>query len=116
MKQYKVPVGGQQVTVRLVKGNHKVFGGDACYGMTLKDKNLVYFSKGSAQGLFEDAYAHELMGHVAFHVAGIDVMLQESLKDGVDAHTFEEEVIRKLVLVWHPFLNHHKFQFPKIEE
>lgn len=116
MKQRKVPVGGQQITVRFVKDNHKVFGGDACYGITLKDLNLIYFAKGVAQSLFEDVYTHELLGHAAFAVAGVDVMLRDNLKAGVDPHQFEEEMVRKLTLAWHPFLNHHKFQFPKIEE
>lgn len=116
MKRFKVPIGGQKYTISLVRDDHKVFAGEDQYGCTLAYKNTIYFAKGYSQSALEDAYIHECLGHAAFAVSGANVMLAQNLKPGVDPFKFEEELVQKLTLAWHPFLTHHKFQFPKLGE
>lgn len=115
-KRFTVPVAGQKIQVSLVSPKHKVFEGEKLHGLTVAHENKVYLSLGYPQTTFESTYTHEVIGHMAFSVAGVDIMLQENLKEGVDPGAFEEEMIRRLDLVWHPLLVFHKFQFPKISE
>ena len=115
-KRFTVPVAGQKIQISLVQPKHKVFEGETLHGLTVAHENKVYFALGYPQSTFESTYSHELLGHISFAVAGVDIMLRENLKEGVDPGDFEEEMIRRLDLVWYPLLTFHTFQFPKVSE
>jgi hypothetical protein len=114
VKLFTFPVGGQKWEGHAVRGSHKVFDGDRCHGVTLRDKCKVYYAREYPQPIFEDTFVHETFGHVAFYVSGVHQMILDLFPGEEErAEAFEEEAIRKLVPVWYPMLQHFEFKFPK---
>jgi len=114
MKWLRPPVGGQKWKVDLVKGNHKVFGGDRCHGVTLNDKCRILIAKEYEKSVRQSTTIHELFGHAAFQVAGVSMKILDLCGgDEAKAHAFEEDAIRALELVWNPLFEHFGFRFPE---
>ena len=114
MKFKTIAFAGQKWEQHWVRPTHKVFGGDRCHGYTDYDNCKVYFANDDPEPVYEMTFTHENFGHVAFYVSGASQMILEKFDGGhKEADEWEENLIRKLELVWYPLLKQFNFQFPK---
>ena len=117
MKLCTVPIGGQKWPINLVRPKHPIFEGESCHGVTVRDRCVVYLSRGYAAPILEDTFVHEVFGHASFYVSGVHQTLVELCAGDSDkAEQVEETMIRALVPVWYPILQQFQFRFPSAPE
>ena len=117
MRWFAPRIGGQKWRVDLVRPKHPAFGGDNVHGMTLHDKCQVYIATGYEEDTLSSTAVHEVFGHASFHVAGVSqIIIDLCGGDEAKAETVEEEMIRRLELVWYPMFRELGFRFPKVNQ
>jgi hypothetical protein len=109
MKWLALRVGGQRISVHLVRPVHPKLEG--CNGVYHPDDCAIYISSGLAIGAREDTLFHEL-DHAVNDISGANNALKTGVGDG-KVDEVEEQLVRCRTPVWHALLKDLGFRFPK---
>ncbi len=105
----RLHVGGQRITVHVVRPKHPKLEG--AYGIYLPDSGTVYLSSALEEGQRVDTLLHEL-DHVVNEVSGVNHILECACKPGLLQQT-EEKIVRCRTPLWHRLLTDLGWQPPK---
>ncbi len=105
----RLKVGGQRITVHVVRPKHPKLEG--AYGIYFPDSGTIYLSSALEEGQREDTLLHEL-DHVVNEVSGVNHVLECACLPGRLTET-EEKIVRCRTPIWHRVLKDLGFRFPR---
>lgn len=109
MKWLALSIGGQKISVHVVRRKHtKLDGADGSYHPEL---GCIYLASDLGEGARDDTLIHEL-DHAVNQISGVNTVLKEACREGtLDAA--EEQIVTCRVPLWHRLLRDLGFRFPR---